>query len=112
EPRRPRAGLQRVVAIDAHVAQPAAELRIAPPRTVRDGQDAEVGAAEVIVLDPDLVDELPLDERFEPDGEADVLEEAVRDAEVPARAPHADAGRMGLGAQAPGGGAPVPRGRR
>jgi hypothetical protein len=104
-----RAGFKRPVPVDAHVAQPAAELRVAPAGAVLDGEDAVVGVAELVVLDAHVVHPLAVQERPDADGEEDVLEEAVRDADALPRAPEPHTTRVHLGAQAPGCGAEVPR---
>ena len=93
-----RAGLERPVPVDAHVSQPAAEFRVAPAGAVLDGKNAVVGVAELVVFDSHVVNPLAFQERPNADGEEDVLEEAVRDADAlspnprPARNPDAARG--------------------
>ena len=91
----------RTVPIDADVSQPAAELCVAPARAILDGKNAVVGIAELVVFDAHLVNPLAFEERPNADGEEDVLEEAVRDADSLPRTPDPHATRMQVGAQRP-----------
>ncbi len=107
--RRARAGLERPIPVDAHVAQPAAEFRVAPAGAVLDGKNAVVGVAELVVFDTHVVNPLAFQERPDADGEEDVLEEAVRNADALPRTPDPHTTRMHVGAHAPGSGAEIPR---
>src|SRR3954468_22262982 len=98
-----------MIPINTNIPEPAAKLRVAPAGTIRYRQDALIRVTKIIVFDSYIVHSLPGDQRTDPNGKEDVLEIAVGNSNVAARSPHAHAGWMHGGAQAPRFGAKIPR---